>query len=542
MPSWVLDAVSGPKTGVLAGWLVGDTGSHGGPGLLSAIDAFYAVWDRARRTFGEGTPKTGSQFDASLSLRRLGQDVGSAAPGSVWSGGAATAYDTKNTKFRGVFVDLASLDQGLGRAVDQSAQVVAAGRRDLDVLRQWLTEAANSIPPGRQREAQLMQIASSGLQRLGEIVTGAHRDLGAVALRISGIKAGYDALNVKESPTQLGEDKPETADDGKTDMSSGDITAIDRANRDLLTAMFREYQQLPDGQVKADRLADIAAIQEALKVPDSHLVYLEKPDDPSQMIPAATSIGDPLTADHVSVTVPGVGGTTRDTIATMTGEAAELSKEARSIARAEGLSQNVSTIAWVGYQPPANLGQASALTDDLAQAGAPKLTSFLADLDAASGNPAQTTALFGHSYGSLTSGIALGDGASQYVDNAVMYGSPGFQATKPADLGMTDDNFFVMSTFDDPMNPIGATAPYHGWGSDPNDIIGDDRGLRFRFQHLDTSAGDTPIPEYESKTGASGHSDYGRNAGKRMTGYNLAAILLDQRDLAVKDTPYQWGP
>ncbi|KAA0080795.1 hypothetical protein CIW52_23230 [Mycolicibacterium sp. P9-64] len=323
-------------------------------------------------------------------------------------------------------------------------------------------------------------------------------------------------------------------------MSSGDVNQIDRANRELLQQMLTEYQQLPDGQVKKDRLADIAAIQEALKTPDSHLVYLEKPDDPSQMIPAATSVGDPFTADHTSVTVAGVSGTTRGTIAGMTGEAAELRNEARQVAKREGMSQNIATVAWVGYQPPPNLGDSSVLTDDLAQAGAPKLTSFLHDLDSASKNPSHTTALFGHSYGSLTSGIALQEGASKYVDNAVLYGSPGFQADTPAELGMNDNNFFVMAASDDPINTIGALAPYHGWGSDPNDIIDEDGHLRFRFQHLETDAGDTPIPGYESKTGASGHSDYGRNAGERMTGYNLAAILLNRPDLAVKETPLSW--
>lgn len=521
---------------------------------VSAIDAFYAVWTNARQTFGAGAPQGGASFDASARFRQLGNDVAAAAPGSAWSGGAATAYDAKNTAYRTVFDGLAELDRRLAGAVDRSAQIVSTGRQDLEALRQWVTAAANSVPPGEQREAQLAKIASTGLERLTEIVRAANGRLTGVAQEIGGVKAGYDALSGRqELPRAPAADEPGTDESGeddkdhgdKTDMSSGDINQVDRANRELLQEMLEEYQQLPDGQVKTDRLADIAAIREALKVPDSHLVYLERPDDPSQMIPAATSVGDPFKADHVSVTVPGVGGTTRGTIAGMTGEAAELRNEAVDIAKAHGspdnpISTSVAAVAWVGYQPPPNLGQTSVLNDDLAQAGAPKLTSFLRDLDAASRNPGHTTALFGHSYGSLTSGIALGDGASEYVDNAVLYGSPGFQATTPADLGMTDDNFFVMSTFDDPINPLGAVAPYHGWGSDPNDIIRDDNGLRFRFPHLETSAGDTPIPGYESKTGASGHSDYGRNAGERMTGYNLAAILLDRPDLAVKETPYSW--
>lgn len=516
---------------------------------MNAIDAFYAVWTDARRTFGAGTPVDGAPFDASAPLRQLGAEVGSAAPTGWWSGGAADAYEAKNAEHQRLFGRLADLDERLGRTVSRSAQVVTAGRQDLDALRQWVTDAANTVPPGAGRDAQLARIVSAGLERLSEIVTGATEELGDVARSIGGIKDEYDALAGREelpvhSPDgggPHGDEPDEKADGDRTDMSSGDIAQVDQANRELLQEMLEEYRQLPDGQVRADRLADIAAIQEALKVPDSHLVYLEKPEDPSQMIPAATSVGDPFTADHVSVTVPGVSGTTRGTIAGMTGEAAELRNEAVDVAQQVGASTDVATVAWVGYQPPANLGQSSVLNDDLAQAGAPKLTAFLGELDAASRNPGQTTALFGHSYGSLTSGIALGDGAGRYVDNAVLYGSPGFQATTPADLGMTDDNFFVMATADDPINYIADLAPLHGWGSSPNDIISDDGRLRFRFEHLDTSAGDTPIPGYESKTAASGHSDYGRSAGERMTGYNLAAILLDRPDLAVRETPYSWS-
>lgn len=43
------------------------------------------------------------------------------------------------------------------------------------------------------------------------------------------------------------------------------------------------------------------------------------------------------------------------------------------------------------------------------------------------------------------------EGASQYLDNAVLHGSRGFQADTPAELGTNDNNFFVMSTPDDPI-------------------------------------------------------------------------------------------
>lgn len=339
-------------------------------------------------------------------------------------------------------------------------------------------------------------------------------------------------------------------------MSSGDIDAIDAANRALLQDMLAEYSRLPDGQVKTDRLADIAAIQEALRVPDSHLIYVARPDDPADMIPAVTAVGDPFTADHVSVTVPGVSGTTRQTIATMTQEARGLREEARVIAHSVGESENVATIAWVGYQPPPVLASWNTVDDDLAQAGAPKLEAFLRDLQAGSHNPGHTTALFGHSYGSLLSGIALKDGASSLVDNAVLYGSPGFDATSPAKLGMNDHNFFVMTTPDDPIRyparlaplhgwgsdgadtigTVGRQGTLHGWGSDPNEIIAGSPD-RYRFTHLQTDAGSTPLGDH--KTAASGHSQYGQDPLQRMTGYNLATILLNRPDLAVRESPQQ---
>lgn len=505
---------------------------------MSALDGFYTAWSNARRTFGAGAPQDGEAYDASVDLHRLGAAVATAAPAAAWSGGAASAYDIANTRHRAALTRLAELDRRLGAHVDRSADVVTVGRRNLDALHRWVTDAAVGVPPGKLGEAMLVRIASRGLEQLGDVVTRTQAESATVAHHLRGLRDLYEDL-FGETPQT---DDPHGAEAARaTDLSWGDIDRIDRANRELLQEMCDEYSRLPDGQVRTDRLADIAAIREALTVFDSHLLYLAKPADPAQMIPAATAVGDPFTADHVSVSVPGVSSTTRAAVAGMSREAEQLRLEATQIAEKAGASTAIATVAWVGYQPPPTLTSPDVLTDDLAQAGAQDLTAFLRDLDSASRNPGQTTALFGHSYGSLTSGIALGDGASAHVDNAVLYGSPGFHASSTADLGMRDDNFFVMSTPDDPINVIGALAPVHGWGSDPNEVIygnvfGGD-APRYRFPHLETDAGWTPVPGHEHKTGASGHSDYPRDAGERMTGYNLAVILLDRPDLAVTETP-----
>lgn len=419
-------------------------------------------------------------------------NVEAAAPDSRWQGSASEAYAAANKEHAAVYGKLADLDKRMAAEVTNAANVVSAGRHNLDNVRSWVTSMASSIPvtTAEDRNRKLLPIANAGISQVSDIITKSTGEMTDIGGRVRGMKDEYAALthqkfaNGPNKPGETGTEALNFKEDGeggdgsaiKTDMSSADLNEIDEANRKLLQEMREEYEQLPDGQVKTDRLADIAAIEKALEAHDSHLVYLEKPADPSQMIPAATSVGDPLTAEHVSVTVPGVSGTTRGTIDGMTREAAELRTEAINVALGDKVDpkhNNIAT-AWVGYQPPPNLGDSGMLTDDLAQAGAPKLTSFLHDLDAASKNPGHTTALFGHSYGSLTSGIALKEGASAYVDSAVLYGSPGFQADTPAQLGMNDNNFFVMAALDDPINPIGALAPYHGWGSDPNDIINED--------------------------------------------------------------------
>lgn len=409
-----------------------------------------------------------------------------------------------------------------------------------------LSSTAGTLP-GLASGAACLQLASA----LDLEARGLARDMTQFAERLDVAASAYETRDTQLASRLVFD--PDSADHeaadldhfrggpaklgGGTDMSSGDITAIDTANRDLLDSMERQYGRLPDGQVKSDRLADIAAIREALTVPDSHLLYLARPDSPSEMIPAATAIGDPFNADHVSVTVPGVTGATRHSIAGMTREAGDLRREARVIAAKVGESANISTIAWAGYQPPPGLATPDTPVDNLAHEGAPKLADFLRDVDNASHRPDQTLALFGHSYGSLLSGIALKDGASAVVDNAVMYGSPGFEATSPAKLGMPDDHFFVMTAHDDQIRPIGALAPLHGWGSDPNEVIPGSPD-RYRFTHLETDDGWVTLAGEElHKTASHGHSGYPRDALQQMSGFNLATILLDRPDLAVREVP-----
>lgn len=161
---------------------------------MSVVDAFLATWSDARATFGQGTPETGTKFDQSGPLLTMQTNVQSAAPGSTWSGRAASAYGTANTEHGAVLGKIAGLDQRLSGQVNQSSEVVAAGRRDLDALRQWVIDAAAAVPPGKNRDQMLLPIAQKGLERLTEIVSKSNGDLSKIGGEIRKLDAEFRAL------------------------------------------------------------------------------------------------------------------------------------------------------------------------------------------------------------------------------------------------------------------------------------------------------------------------------------------------------------
>lgn len=163
-----------------------------GGALVSVLDGFYTTWNNARETFGQGTPQPGTDFDNSSKLRDLGSNVDNAKPGGWWSGAAASGYEKANDDHKQVFSKLADLDQKLADKVNQSAQVVENGRQNLDAVKQWVTDAANSLPPGKQRDMFLMQIANKGLSQLTDVVKQSNDDLNGVGNGIQSLKGGYD--------------------------------------------------------------------------------------------------------------------------------------------------------------------------------------------------------------------------------------------------------------------------------------------------------------------------------------------------------------
>lgn len=279
------------------------------------------------------------------------------------------------------------------------------------------------------------------------------------------------------------------------------------------------------------RLADIDAIDQGLRsAPETYLTQLTVPNDLNKQLLAAVAVGNPDTASNVSVTVPGVGSTTRDTLPGMVSEANSLRNEELRQLVAAGKPASASTIVWMGYTPPSNpinTGNGGDLwqtmTDGDAKAAAPDLANYLEQVR--TNNPGAHLTLLGHSYGSLTSSLALQDLNAEGlhpVNDAVFYGSPGLELYSPAQLGLDHGQAYVMQAPHDPItNLVAPLAPLHGWGEDPYAMPG--------LTELSSQSGFDPSHIW--RDGVYGHADYPRmftdangHQVLRMSGYNMAAI------------------
>ncbi|MGX9671437.1 EspA/EspE family type VII secretion system effector [Mycobacterium sp. HM-7] len=167
---------------------------------MGVLGAFLSTWDDARAAFGSGTPVGGADFDMSGQFQELRRTVLSVAPGGEWTGTAAEKYDGRNREHAGMIGKLAELDRRLGAEVDRSAAVVTAGRRDLDVVRQWVVDAAASAPTTAAGERALLPVVAKGTADITEILSRSNADLDTIAVRIREIGAGYDELSGQGAP------------------------------------------------------------------------------------------------------------------------------------------------------------------------------------------------------------------------------------------------------------------------------------------------------------------------------------------------------
>ena len=186
---------------------------------------------------------------------------------------------------------------------------------------------------------------------------------------------------------------------------------------------------------------------------------------------AAVAYGDPDTADHTAVYVPGImqDGTQIDENGD---QALNLYEETinQMAAEAPPRAGSVSTIAWIGYDSP-NFNPESTMPWDLidsggdvghtvteanAQAGGIALSQFADGLNSThTGGDQPHLTVIGHSYGSTTSSYAAAGGMD--ADSLVLIGSPGASegVHHASGLNMPAGQVFVGAADNDPVSWLG---------------------------------------------------------------------------------------
>ncbi len=328
-------------------------------------------------------------------------------------------------------------------------------------------------------------------------------------------------------------------------------------------------------QSGAEDLPDLEALDESLNDREHQLMLYDASGD---QVHAAVAVGNPDTATHVCVTVPGLNTTVRGDMRGMVSQAGALRRESlRQLTDAGKPGEDVAAVAWIGYDTPqvpgldglnpvslarSELGAYRVTHDDAAKAGAVKLARFYGGITAAHGGKPLNLTAIGHSYGSLTTSLALQQPGARGVSTAIFYGSPGVEAATPAQLGLRPGHGFVMQTPDDiiawrndapPILRAAAVAipgPFDDALLRVSDLtgtvdFGPNPATNPNFVRLETG----PAVVVESNggvlrfDGASGHGQYpetGSTVGPdgqpllRTPGYNIAAVVAGLSDRAVR--------
>ncbi|WP_112133649.1 alpha/beta hydrolase [Glycomyces dulcitolivorans] len=217
-----------------------------------------------------------------------------------------------------------------------------------------------------------------------------------------------------------------------------DRLAVDPGNQDLQ----KRLEGLRGTQEDLTRLRD--TVSEPYQVGaggpalDHYLLGYSSAEDGRAIV----AIGNPDTADNVSVLVPGTGadlgnvGGSVDRAALMAGDAYWADPNA-----------STASVLWLGYDAPDEVVP-HAMDKQYAEDAAQDLSSFAAGLRAVDEDGESHLTVTGHSYGSTTVGIAARD-AGLDVDDMVFVGSPGVGVDSASDLGIDPDRVWATRNEED---------------------------------------------------------------------------------------------
>jgi hypothetical protein len=300
---------------------------------------------------------------------------------------------------------------------------------------------------------------------------------------------------------------------------------LDQANKDAEGPAIGD----DDLQIAADKINAIQAkldsldtIQSTMAQGDRQLLFI---DASQPRVEAAIAVGNVDTAKNIAVFTPGFTTTVNGDLGEYDNDMYNLKKTSDRMDALHG-GGSTATVTWIGYQAPQADGglvdpSQSVASPEAAKAGGDSLAKFYNGLGAShaiANAPLHLTAL-GHSYGSTTTGFALGHDTP--VNDAMLFGSPG-QGSQH--LNVPAGHLFDEHDAGDVLVPaVHGTlgpSPYYSGDAIPN------------YQQLSTDTSTTDMGQLNS---TSGHGGYLDNNSTSL--YNMAAITTGHPDLAVTYQP-----
>ncbi|WP_031469987.1 alpha/beta hydrolase [Sciscionella sediminilitoris] len=380
-----------------------------------------------------------------------------------------------------------------------------------------------------------------GVGQTGNLTTAAAAGTAAMALTTPDPPAGgtatqnaawWGTLSKAEQGAVIG-----ATPDKIGNLNGLPAAARSKANMNRIPAMRARLLQQLKNSGSVDEIKNIEAklksldkIKETMHRGNRSLLVL---DDTHPRMEAAIGIGDIDGAKNVNVFAPGFTTTVDGSLEGYDANMADLVQKENSINQAVGDDSTNAAVTWIGYQAPQVDEIASSQSVALPQAaqhGGDKLAGFLNGVGAAhetNNAPLHLTAL-GHSYGSTTTGEALGHNTP--VNDSVLFGSPGEGWNKPHVNG---GHIYSEEAATDYVPAAGRTSDLFQLPTGHGGPLGPDTYSDPNIQHLSTNIKGSPTGG-DPLAPAFGHSEYLHDGTTSQ--YNIAAVGSGHPDLAMPDT------
>ncbi|TDE91609.1 alpha/beta hydrolase [Occultella glacieicola] len=512
-------------------------------------------------------------------LVALQDEIDDGAPPPTWAADSAVAAAASHTALREDLADLVAEVAQVAAALDTAADALTRAHGELDEAASvagangFTVSATGRVTDARDALTDAQEIADRRavrdeiVDRIEQALRNAdHADASlAAALRSAarGVDGGTATLAQAAATGTTGGQRevlpppPGGSDhdqnswwEGLTEAEQAEVIgehpewignvdgipawARDEANRaligdyrsDLTDRLAAAREAGDDGLARTltEKLDGLDAVEDTLELGNRHLLLLDITGTDQLM--AAIAYGDVDTADHVAVFTPGFTTTVAGSMAGYDNQMADLVEQSAAQAEKYGDGGTVAAVAWLGYEAPQwdNVLDpgSSVATRGPAEAGAGNLAAFYNGLDAARDSDPHLTAL-GHSYGSLTTGLALQEQTG--VDDAILYGSPGIGTSHVEDLDVPDGHVYRLEARRDAVADVGALGPF---GIDPSHLDG--------ITGLSTEAGSVGGNSYGESVG---HNDYLTEGS--MSQHNMASIIAGAPEQTVEGDTRGFG-